>query len=196
MRGMDPNSLSNIGKNLFRMIEFDADEKLIWEVRKHPIGLFFIYATGTGIAALLLLIFVLGGSLAKGDVLDIGIDFGQYRAIFILIGFILSVLAIAVAAVAGYLYKNNVMLVTSDKIAQVLYRTIFDRKISQLSIGDVQDVTVTQKGVLARMFNYGTVVIETAGEQQNYTFTFVPDPYMCGKAIVGAHEANLKQFGN
>ena len=88
------------------------------------------------------------------------------------------------------------MLVTSDKIAQVLYRTIFDRKISQLSIGDVQDVTVTQRGVLARMFNYGTIVIETAGEQQNYTFTFVPDPYMCGKAIVGAHEENLKQYGN
>lgn len=193
---MDPNSLSHIGKNLFKLIEFDADERLIWEVRKHPVGLFIIYASGTIIALLMFVIFVVGGVSAGENFLDLGIDISGYRAVLILIGLVLAILAIGVTAIAGYLYKNNVMLVTSDKIAQVLYRTLFDRKISQLSIGDVQDVTVTQKGVLARMFNYGTVVIETAGEQQNYTFTFVPDPYMCSKAIVGAHEENLKSYGN
>ncbi|MCA9344118.1 PH domain-containing protein, partial [Candidatus Saccharibacteria bacterium] len=72
----------------------------------------------------------------------------------------------------------------------------FNRKISQLSIGDVQDVTVTQKGVLAHLFNYGTLVIETAGEQQNYLFTYIPDPYKHSKLIVGAHEKNLVQYGN
>lgn len=193
---MDPNSLSHIGKNLFKLIEFDADERLIWEVRKHPVGLFIIYASGTLIAVLLLAIFFVGGMSAGENFLDLGIDISGYRAVLILIGLVMAILTIGVTAIAGYLYKNNVMLVTSDKIAQVLYRTLFDRKISQLSIGDVQDVTVTQKGVLARMFNYGTVVIETAGEQQNYTFTFVPDPYMCSKAIVGAHEENLKSYGN
>ena len=193
---MNPQDLSHIGKNLFKLIEFDADEKLIWEVRKHPVGLLMIYLTGGAIAALMFAIFVGGGLLISEDQLGLTGDTGTYRAIFIFVGLILTVLTVIVAAIAGYLYKNNVMLVTSDKIAQVLYRTLFDRKISQLSIGDVQDVTVTQKGVLARMFNYGTIVIETAGEQQNYTFTFVPDPYMCGKAIVGAHEENLKQYGN
>lgn len=193
---MDPNNLSHIGKNLFRMIEFDAQERLIWEVRKHPIGLFFIYATGGFIALLMFLIFIGGASVIDTDALDLGVDISAYRSISILIGLLIGTFSLVVAGIAGYLYKNNVMLVTSDKIAQVLYRTIFDRKISQLSIGDVQDVTVTQRGVLARMFNYGTIVIETAGEQQNYTFTFVPDPYMCGKAIVGAHEENLKQYGN
>jgi uncharacterized membrane protein YdbT with pleckstrin-like domain len=193
---MDPNSLSHIGKNLFKLIEFDEQERLIWEVRKHPVGLFIIYASGTLIALLMLVIFVVGGAVAGENFLDLGIDISGYRAVLIFAGLIMGVLTIGVTAIAGYLYKNNVMLVTTDKIAQVLYRTLFDRKISQLSIGDVQDVTVTQKGVLARMFNYGTVVIETAGEQQNYTFTFVPDPYMCSKAIVGAHEDNLKSYGN
>jgi len=193
---MDPNNLSHIGKNLFRMIEFDQDERLIWEVRKHPIGLFFIYATGGLIALMMFAIFIVGASVIDTDALDLGVDVGAYRSVSILIGLLIGSFSLVVAAIAGYLYKNNVMLVTSDKIAQVLYRTIFDRKISQLSIGDVQDVTVTQKGILASMFNYGTIVIETAGEQQNYTFTFVPDPYMCGKAIVGTHEENLKQYGN
>jgi len=74
----------------------------------------------------------------------------------------------------------------------MLYKTIFDRKISQLGIGDVQDVTVTQKGIFARIFNYGTLVIETAGEQVNYIFTYTPRPYETAKQIVGSHENIVK----
>ena len=98
--------------------------------------------------------------------------------------------------ISAILFTNNVIYVTSEKLAQVLYITLFNRKISQLSIGDVQDVTVTQKGILAHMFNFGTLVIETAGEQQNYTFTYIPDPYKHSKLIVGSHERNLVEFGN
>lgn len=94
------------------------------------------------------------------------------------LSFIALVLTLIGTLIGVFLYRSNVIYVTSEKIAQVLYTSLFNRKISQLSIGDVQDVTVTQKGILAHIFNYGVLVIETAGEQQNYTFTFVPDPYM------------------
>lgn len=103
---------------------------------------------------------------------------------------------LAVMTIQAILYSNNVIFVTSEKIAQILYINLFNKKISQLSIGDVQDVTVTQKGILAHIFNYGTLVIETAGEQQNYNFTYIPEPYKNSKLIVGAHERNLVQFGN
>jgi hypothetical protein len=98
--------------------------------------------------------------------------------------------------IGAYLYISNVILVTSEKLAQVLYKSIFNRKISQLSIGDVQDVTVNQVGLTARLFNYGTIIIETAGEQDNYDFTYVPDPYKKSKLIVGSHEVNLTKYGN
>ena len=88
------------------------------------------------------------------------------------------------------------MIVTSEKLAQLLNPSLFNRKISQLSIGDVQDVSVHQNGIFPHIFDYGTVVIETAGEQQNYTFTFAPEPYKCAQAMVNAHEENLKLYGN
>lgn len=97
---------------------------------------------------------------------------------------------------AAIFYKSNVVLVTNEKLAQVLYKNLFHRRISKLSIGDVQDVTVIQKGVFAHLFNYGTLIVETAGEQQNYTFAFAPNPYESSKAIVMAHEDNLKRHGN
>jgi uncharacterized membrane protein YdbT with pleckstrin-like domain len=193
---MNPDNLSTNGRVLFQLIEFDQEEQLLREIRKHPIGLFIIYATGLTIAVLLFAIFTIGGTVLDSDSLGLGIDIAQFRSIIIFIGLLLAVLSTGITLIAAYLYKHNVMLVTTEKIAQVLYRTLFDRKISQLSIGDVQDVTVTQKGVLARLFNFGTIVIETAGEQQNYRFTYTPDPYQASKAIVSAHELNLKQFGN
>jgi uncharacterized membrane protein YdbT with pleckstrin-like domain len=141
-------------------------------------------------------VLVIGAAFFKGSPLGVDIEVGSLRSVSIVVGMILTLLSLLITAIGAYLYQNNVVLVTNEKIAQILYKNLFDRKISQLSVGDVQDVTVTQKGLLARIFNFGTLVIETAGEQQNYTFTFTPNPYECGKAIVGAHEENLKLFGN
>ncbi len=193
---MHIDSLSHNGRQLFNRIEFDENEQLVYEIRKHPIGLLGIFLTGTFIAFSLFMALVVGSLLVKSDPLELGTNVNTIRLLMIAVGSLLSLLAVVMTMIAGYLYKSNVVLITSDKLAQFLYTTIFDRKISQLSIGDVQDVTVSQKGILARLFNYGTLVVETAGEQQNYTFTYVPTPYEASKAIVAAHEENLKKYGN
>lgn len=192
------SKLSHIGRKYFKFIEFDKDEQLITEIRKHPIGLFFIYLTGCSIALVFaILLYVIGFSSGFSSAFDgTGISGDTARSVIALLGFIFIVGAVVVMTIQAILYVNNVIFVTSEKIAQVLYITLFNRKISQLSIGDVQDVTVTQKGVLAHLFNYGTLVIETAGEQQNYTFTYIPDPYTYSRAIVSSHEVNLTKFGN
>lgn len=193
---MTPDQLSPIAHGLFDKIEFDANERLICEIRKHPFGLFVIYFTGFLIATIILVACIAASSLLDGDALGSGSDPSEYRSIIVLVGLFLSILAVIGSLIGGFIYRSNVVLVTNEKIAQVLYRNIIDRKISQLSIGDVQDVTVRQDGIFARIFKYGTLVVETAGEQQNYLFTYTPDPYQRSKDIVNAHEENLKQYGN
>lgn len=190
------SKLSGIGRRLLNIIEFDDNEQLIYEIRKHPFGLFIIYFTGLFVAGAIFSLLVVAPALIAGDPVGLGFDLTSAKVVLALIGGLLTILAIIGTAIGAYLYQSNVVLVTSEKLAQVLYRTIFDRKISQLSIGDVQDVTVTQVGIFARLFNFGTLVVETAGEQQNYTFTYTPNPYIAAKAIVEAHEENLKKFGN
>jgi hypothetical protein len=187
--------LSAIGQRYFRLIEFDAKERLELEIRKHPIGLFLVFATGVFVILAIMIVTGALSFLARDGNLRATVS-GDYAPAIVLVGFILSLLAGGIMAIGAFLYRSNVVFVTNQKIAQVLYITIFNRKISQLNIGDIQDVTVTQKGFLAHVFNYGTLVIETAGEQQNYTFTFVPDPYIAAKTIIGLHEKNIAQFGN
>lgn len=187
--------LSSEGRKHFNLIEFDANEVLVMEIRKHPIGLAIIFFIGAFITLATLL---LAGFIATADLNSFfGVtSLNGLRSAFVVCSFMITLIALVGTLIGVFLYKGNVIYVTSEKIAQVLYASLFNRKISQLSIGDVQDVTVTQKGILAHIFNYGVLVVETAGEQQNYTFSFVPDPYAKSKAIVGAHERNLVSYGN
>ena len=189
MHTMDPKLLSPSARQVFKLIEFDPDEKLIAEIRKHWFGLFLIYTIGTAITVLALV-----GAVAAAATTSAELD--SIRMPLILLSLILALLSTVFTAIGAYLYRSNVILVTSDKLAQLLAYGIFQRKISQLSIGDVQDVTVRQHGIIAHALNYGTIIIETAGEQQNYTFSFAPDPYQASKDIVNSHEENLKLHGN
>lgn len=186
--------LSPIGKKFFQYMEFDSNEELVAEIRKHPFGL--VVVLGIGFFVLLAIVAVTTVVLALNLNQALGSNANALKPVILLVGMLVSFGIIVMMLVAAWLYKNNVIFVTNEKIAQVLYVSLFNRKISQLSIGDVQDVTVTQKGILAHLFNYGTLVVETAGEQQNYTFTYVPDPYKTSQLIVGAHETNLKAYGN
>lgn len=184
--------LSHIGKKYFDMIEFDDEEVLLAEIRKHPFGFLIILITGFFIA---LAMFAAVAAVAAAGFLNT-LGYGDLNSIVVFIGFVLANVVVVITLVNVHLYRNNVVFVTNEKLAQVLFITLFNRKISQLSIGDVQDVTVQQNGFLPNLVGYGTLVVETAGEQQNYTFSFVPKPYETSKTIINAHESNLKQYGN
>ncbi len=173
MSHISPEQLSSNAKRLFKLMEFDENETLICEIRKHPFGLFVIYLTGALVSLAILGVTIALTMFSKGDPLESGAELSRAQPIIVVLGGFLVLLTVVMTIIAAYLYVSDVVLVTSEKISQFLHRTIFDRKISQLSIGDVQDVTVSQVGLFARLFNYGTMVIETAGEQQNYTFIYM-----------------------
>lgn len=176
------------------LIEFDKNEKIICEIRKHYIGLVVTVITGLLIAMILFITIIVLSVVISGIAEEGGASQDIATNVAYAIGGLVVLGTILATFVGGYIYQHNVMLVTSDKIAQVLYKTIFDRKVSQLSITDIQDVTVIQSGILPRIFNYGTITIETAGEQQNYTFTYAPKPYARAKDIISAHEYHEEQF--
>jgi len=188
--------LSPLGQKFFGMIEFDENEQMIMDVRKHPFGLFLLEFTGFFITLVVALVPI----LLAANIESIGLAGGDagdgFKSLLIVFGLFMGLLALAGTFIAAVLYKNNVIYVTNEKLAQLRYLSLFKRTISQLSIGDVQDVSVKQNGLFAHWFNYGTLIVETSGEQQNYTFTYVPKPYMVSQAIVGAHEENLKLYGN
>ncbi len=189
--------MSPIGKKLFRFVEFDDEEQLIAEIRKHPIGAIAVIIIGVTISlALVIALSVLAFNLDRfGFEMAEGAGTG-IKMLIIGGAFLLGLLALAVTAISLVLYRLNVVFITSEKIAEVRYVSLFNRQVTQLNIGKVEDITVTQRGIFAHLFDYGTMLIETAGEKTNPAFTMVPNPNLRSQQIIEAHERYVEKYGN
>ena len=89
-------------------------------------------------------------------------------------------------AIATFVYRQSRLTVTNTSIIQVIQGGLFTRKISQISLANVEDVTSEQNGVFANIFSFGTVKVETAGEQVNFIFNYSPQPARVAKIILQA----------
>jgi membrane protein YdbS with pleckstrin-like domain len=82
----------------------------------------------------------------------------------------------------GYLFVNflnwffNVHLVTNKRVVDMDFSGILYRNIADAPLNTIQDVTHTISGAAEILFNYGTVYIQTAGEQRELEFAGIPEP--------------------
>jgi len=184
--------LSPMGAKLFRYIEFDDKEELLAEIRKHPIGAIVTGATGVIIA----LVIAIATTLLARNLGNLDItNNDSMKALLLAGGLILALLALAITAISVAIYNNNVIYVTNQKIAEVSYVSIFNRKVTQLGMGSVEDVTFRQQGIFAKIFGYGTIIVETAGEVENCYFTLMPNPNFYAQKIIQAHEDYINVHG-
>lgn len=83
---------------------------------------------------------------------------------------------------ATYIFVNfitwffNVSFVTNIRVVDVDFSGIIYKNVAATKINQMQDVNFDQTGVLATFFNYGDVLVQTAGEQKNFDFIAVPRP--------------------
>ena len=77
----------------------------------------------------------------------------------------------------------NVYIVTDEKIIDIDFNNLLYKNISEAKIDKIQDITYTQIGVIATIFHFGTVKIQTAAEQQEFEFKNVPNPERVTKVI-------------
>lgn len=169
------------------MERVDPDEVKLAEVSKHPIGIILLYIqAGLGMTVAIGLSYFLLPLVV--DDTDTAFFIGNvFAGVSVLLAFV-------VILIATYIYKQNRVIITDRNITQVLQFGLFNRKVSQLNVNNVEDVTALQDGVLPTFFNYGTLKIETAGEQVNFNFTFCPNAGFYAKIILDAREKMLGQM--
>jgi uncharacterized membrane protein YdbT with pleckstrin-like domain len=167
----------------------DADEVKLAEIRKHPLGIILLYLqAGIGMAlAIGLAYFLLPTVLDNTD-----------QALFIgnVFAMVAVVLAAIVVIIATFIYRQNGIVITDRNITQSLQYGLFSRKVSQLNMHNVEDVTAVQDGFMPTFFNYGTLKVETAGEQVNFVFPFCPNPGYYAKIILNCREKVLGQMAS
>jgi hypothetical protein len=105
-----------------------------------------------------------------------------------LVFFFVGLVVLGFVFVAHKVYWGNSWVVTSDSITQITQTSLFNKQSSQLSLGNLEDVTAEQDGILPHMFNYGRLRVETAGERSKFLFPFCPNPSYYAKQILAARE--------
>jgi len=160
-----------------------SDERLLFVVRRHPIGIIFIYLE---VLAAVLVISTIA-YLAAPSVLET-LSADTYR--LLLGGVIIAIaLLVFILLIATYIYRLSMLVGTSKSLLQVTQSGLFARKVARFTMSDVEDVTADQSGIFATLFIYGTLTVQTAGTQDNFNFTYCPDPNKYAHLIIEAAHA-------
>jgi hypothetical protein len=170
-----------------RVEQITPDETKVADVRRHPFGLVMIYAQfvlaiGLSVGIIAVLLPSVLGDDNNGSNLFIGV----------LILF-MSVFAVVFLILATRIYRGNQLIITDLNVTEVQQLGLFNRKVSELSLANVEDVTANTHGIFPTMFNFGTLTIETAGEQHNFTFKYCPNPSAYAKALQDVRSEYLQQ---
>lgn len=87
-------------------------------------------------------------------------------------------------AIEGFLdWYFNVYFITNERIVDVDFYNLIDKRVSNAEIEKIEDVSYTTGGVIRTLLNYGDVFIQTAAEVSEFDFRAVPNPERAVKIL-------------
>lgn len=96
---------------------------------------------------------------------------------YMLVGTLFWYLALFGFVLAKFLgWFFNIYIVTNERVIDIDFFYLLYKKFSQAELNKIQDISYSSGGIIATMFNYGNVIVETAGESPNLEFDRVPYP--------------------
>jgi len=139
------------------------DELIVLLLRAHPVTFIPWMATAIGAFFLpLILNFILPGFLTVSQVLFLNVFWysGLITYVFLKIIF----------------WLFNVGIVTDQRVLDVDYFNIIQKSINATTLEEVSDVGAKTNGFIRSLFNYGNVLVQTAGPASDIDFLAVPEP--------------------
>ena len=148
----------------FRFENQEKGEEVILFLRQHPIvNLPWIIVT-----LLMVSVPFFVSSLSILDFLPL-----RFEIISIMIWYLLTT-AYVLEHFLGWLF--NIYIVTNFRVVDIDFYNLIQKQVSDAERDKIQDITYRMGGVFGTFFNYGDVLIQTAGTAPNFEFARVPDP--------------------
>lgn len=98
------------------------------------------------------------------------------RNIFVVVATIYFLTLIPFFTVAFLTYYYDIQIVTDHRIIDIDQVSLFKREVNELDLEEVQDASSTTAGILSSYFDFGHVIIETAGSTPKFFFHNVLHP--------------------
>lgn len=70
----------------------------------------------------------------------------------------------------------NAYIITDERIVDIDFFNLIYKQVTEAKIDRIQDTTLRMGGVVRAIFNFGDVLVQTAGAEPNLEFEDVPNP--------------------
>ncbi|MEX2145118.1 MAG: PH domain-containing protein [Candidatus Spechtbacterales bacterium] len=84
-------------------------------------------------------------------------------------------------------YYLDVLIVTNKRVIDIEQRGLFARDIAETSIKNIQDIKIEVIGILATLWDFGDIHIQTAGESREMAIRSIANPHEVRKKISEQH---------
>lgn len=158
-------------------------EQIIFQIKRHPIGILAVYIVSS---VLLIALAIVAFGVAPRYLSSS--SSAQVYGIASVAYFIFLLLVVGFVYVSHMVYWDNSWTLSNESLTQVTRSSLFDKQSSHLSLGNLQDVTASQEGMIPHLFHYGSLRVETAGEGSKFFFPLCPNPNVYAQYILEARE--------
>lgn len=163
-----PLSSALVNPKVFDFEERDEDEKIYLVLRPHWV---------TNVRWILITIFMLFIPLVLTFFPLLAFFPANYQFVFVVMWYVITFVIAFESFLSWYF---DVYIVTSERLIDIEFNNLLNKKFSEARLEMIQDVTYTVTGMAETMFNYGDVLVQTASEIPEIDFENVPNP---GKVI-------------
>ncbi|MCD5375159.1 hypothetical protein LR010_01765 [Candidatus Gracilibacteria bacterium] len=144
-----------------------SGEKVDIVLRRHWIAFAFLAIYGLGGILFTIVLFSVLGSSAS--VILMNIAFWMYYSLFLYVSWLN--------------YELDVFILTNNRIVCVEQKTFLNRSVGETTLDKVQEVSIETKGLLANIFDFGTLKILTSGSSPSFDMTYSPHPMTSSRYI-------------
>jgi hypothetical protein len=157
------------------MIQLNPNEKILLVLHKH-----WVVVLGKALVFLLLVIAPLVGiTLLSSSSFQITIPVSV-----VVFSFCVYLMVLVLLMFLFWLdYYFDVWIITTERIIDIEQYGLFHREVSEFMLIHVEDVSIEIPGILATFMKFGTITIQTAGEE-SFKITQVPRIYEAKNLIL------------
>jgi len=95
-------------------------------------------------------------------------------------------------------HELDLIVITNNRVIVIEQKAFLNRTQGECNLGQVQECTAHTKGFFSNIFDFGDILIKTAGNTSNFDMTFAPRPNGCSRDIINMadHYRDTHSFKN
>lgn len=143
------------------------------------------------VAMVLVLVAALAGVIAyNANTADIDKVIPRWAASLMGFGLLTFIFFLVLGTI--WIWRRNKVIITNQHVVDIDQIGLFNQTVSTLRLEEIQDISASVKGPMQTFFQYGTIVIQTAGERANFVFDYIPNPYELEHYILQMRQAHTR----